>query len=170
MKSRILSWLVLILSLIAMAGLCVWNYFGNRRAVMRENQRWVARVSDKVLAERSSLCRWVDQLPTDPEVLGALSRSSPYLTGLVITDMKTHRHSRRWVQPSARTQLESLDPRLVALQFKAMNAHATQMGPVIFVAGVPQCTVVRVLDERHTLTAVIQARGILDLLEDESRF
>ena len=166
--SRLRPLLLLLLSVSVLTGLTGWNYFVTRRAVMQENRNWATRLSDRVLAERKSLCRWLDQFPADREVLSTISKADPAVTALFLVDMKTHAVS-QWVQPAAATALKGLDARLIALEFKAQETGVTQMGPTIFIKKALQCTVVRPVDKRHVLVAVIYAGGILDMLEQESR-
>jgi len=94
--------------------------------------------------------------------------SNSFVDGVYLTDTRTHT-TQRWVNPLVGDALDKLDPRLVVLELQTLESQKTEAGPLLFLKGIPHCTVVRPLDHHRALIAYIRARGVMSLLEDESR-
>ena len=167
-KNRLLPTVLLTAALMGLAVVTVWNFFQVRYAVGQENQRWVRRVSDMLVAERASFNHWIDKFPAhSSDLITSVVESNSFVDGVYLMDARTH-STQRWVDPSVHDVLNKLDPRLVVLELQTLTSQKTEAGPLIFLNGVPHYTVVRPLDAHRALIVYIRARGILGLLDDES--
>ncbi len=163
------AWILFFASIAALLLISGWNIYLTRHSISQENQRWVKHVSDMIEAERFSFTRWIDQFLTrEPNLIPEIVKSNRYVDAVYIFD-NHHRTKQRWLDDSVRTALSEIDPRLVVLQLQAVASQKTMVGPVILVNRIPHCTVVRPLDKHRAVIAFIRARGITNLLDDESR-
>ncbi len=169
-RGRLYAIGLLLFSVAVMAGLGIWNFTHARSEAVYNHQRWVRKVSDRVLAERLSGSRWLADLQdlSRAELKQELF-SHPGFGGAFWFDVKTHEFE-RWVSPSLDDELQSPDPRLVITQLRATESRSMQLGPVLILQGALYSTVAVPLDRRHALVAVLEAPEIEKILEEESRW
>lgn len=168
-NTKIAGQLLLVISagsVLALAGMLAMRA---RQATFTTHERWASRVGEMVVAERQTLAQRVNQFPTDPkEIFSTVVQANPYLSAVVVTDVKPRGESKRWVRPGSRMRVEPLDPRLGVLQLKARTDRKTLLGPVIMFEGEPYSTVVRPLEGNWVLVAFVRARGIQEILAQQS--
>src|SRR5690348_10360880 len=129
--------LMLIVGVAGITGLAAWDAYQVEHATFQEQQRWVHRVSDRVVADRQEFANWLDRFPADdPRLLTKIPESNSAVAALYLANMDAHT-MKRWVHPSVHDQLQALGPRLGVLELTALTEKKTQLGPVLFIRGAP---------------------------------
>ena len=160
MKTPRLPLVLITFSLLGMVSLGAWNFFQTRNAYIQSNRRWVDRVSSMVVAERVTWLHWIDRFsPTTSDILTTAGESNPHVSAVFLVDTEKHQ-TQEWTSPQLGAPLP-LDPRLVVLELQVLQSGRTAIGPVFFVNGVLQSSVVRPLDTHHVLIAVVRNPEIL---------
>jgi signal transduction histidine kinase len=154
-------------SLAGIFGLGAWNLFQIHRNAIQSHARWVSRLSDRVMAERQNLTRRVNDLPEDINEMRQQAEEYPSVVAIFRTNHLSHQ-TKRWVRDSVRSSLETIDPRLVALELKSLETGTNLPGPVLFIDGVAHETVVRPLDRQHALIIYMQNPEITRVFQQET--
>jgi signal transduction histidine kinase len=158
----------LLASVILVGGIGIWNFIQANRHVRQNHDRWVERVTARIMAERLSTSHSLQGFPgmSREEIRHELF-SRPDFVGAYWFDVRTHEFE-RWVIPSFERILGAPDPRVVVSQLRATEAHSAQLGPVLILQGSLFTTSAVPLDRRHALVVVEEAPEIKKILEEES--
>src|SRR6267378_2312162 len=98
-RSRLYAIGVLLSSVAAMAGLGLWNFTQVRVHASRNHELWAGRVTARVLAERLSTSRWLEELAgMSREQIKRELLAQPDFAGAYWFDVRTHEYE-RWAAP-----------------------------------------------------------------------
>ncbi len=169
-RSRLYALVILAGSIAAMIGLAIWNFSEARTSAFRAHERWIQRVSERVLSERLASARWLDELRHLNRVqLKEALYERPEFVGAYWFDVKTHEFE-RWVTPPFEKYLQTPDPRMVIAQLKATETQSTQMGPIVLIRKGLYGVIAEPLDRRHAIVVVLDMYAIARILDDESHW
>src|SRR5437879_2405670 len=169
-RSRLYAIGLLLSSVTAMVGLGIWNFTQARVHALGNHELWAGRVTARVLAERLSSSRWLDELAgmSRQEIKRELL-AQPDFAGAYWFDVRTHEYE-RWAAPFFPDILDSPDPRLVVTQLKATQMQSTLLGPMLRFHGALFQTVAEPLDGRHAMVVILSAPEIKRILEEEAEW
>src|SRR4051794_17562060 len=116
LKRKLVAWMLLALSLGAIAALAGWNYVQARRFVFERHTVWVDRLVSQINEVRNARLAEVRgwTLRENPN-LEAMARQDDSTAALFYDDTEMH-HERRWKRADAPAAWTTPDPRLVALE------------------------------------------------------
>jgi signal transduction histidine kinase len=161
---------LLLSSLLAMAGLGIWNFIHTRAVTLERHQRWIETVSTRVMAELIAESRWLDDLEnSNPLVLQEKLLAHPGFGGAYWFDIRSHEFE-RWVVPSLQRILQAPDPRLVVAQLKATASQSVQVGPLLVLNGELYGSIAKPFGTRHALVAIFQVPEVMRILKEESEW
>ncbi len=169
-RSHKLAWFLLLVGFSGMAALAAWNFYQIRHTAVSHHQQWVRRVSDLLIAERQAAAARLDAVTvrTPRSIAKYVFDDQNGPVALFLFDTDTNETMSR-VRPEFQKELQPLDPRLVVLALKVMEAGRTLLGPVLIAHHKPYATAVRRLDDHRALVGILPAPRLWDLLETETR-
>ncbi len=169
-RSRLYSIGLLLSCMAVMAGIGIWNFIEVRQHALHNHERWVEKVSARILAERLSNSRWLEGLPgkSQSEIRRELL-SHPGFAGAYWFNVRTHVFE-RWTSPSFARFLKLPDPRLVVSQLRASETRSMKLGPVLLIRGSLFSSAAVPLDARHALAVIQEAPEIKKILEEEAQW
>lgn len=172
MLTRLRALFVIALTGTALSGLAFWNYLQLRKAAQESHRYWAERTSGLVAQELPRVRRWFEAIPPNPDAPRVAREAPVPVVALYLTDAQYH-ETGRWIssrlEPKFAQALYAPDPRLVALHLKALETRTVQQGPIFHLQGKLMASLVRPLDRKRTLAAVVEMPEMTRILQEESR-
>lgn len=168
MTFRLKAWLWIVGSAFAVVALAWWNFAQLRNNARLSHIRWGERIEPIVSTEQFKYIRWLESLPPTSDLRSIANRSPFKVVALYLADAGAHRSS-KWIAPGFQNDFRNVDPRLVEMQLRALQARQSQTGPIFFVQKLPYISVIRAMDRSRAVAAVIEAPEIRQVIAQEAR-
>lgn len=169
-SSRTLAWSLLGFSFVSIAALAAGMWWHSHQSVFKEHAEWSVRVTEQLAAlreERQAALAAV-RLDESPNLKAVARELGPALLALYFTDTEYHKSS-SWTRPDASPDLANPDPRIVAVQLRALELRKPLVGPILDQQGQFVSSVVRPLDEFRVISAVFDEPQVRRVLAQQTR-